>query len=830
MIADGALNNNSCSGVLNSQIRNTANPKCDTAESRNAAYTLLCQLSKDNAENTKILVDQLIQLHLKYDESLINEKFEFEPPIERRDPSSNFVGLKNAGATCYMNSVIQILNTFFSLQVLGVDFENDLPSNEEVTTSIEDTVFGQLQNVFGHLLESKLKYYVPEKFWRCFRLFGQPVNVREQQDAFEFFTQIVDQVDEYLMAHKKPKIFSKKFEGVFSDQKICQGCPHRYEREQTFMALNLTVKSNDLQESLDQFVKGELLEGENAYYCETCDEKRNTIKRMCIQSLPQTLVIQLKRFHYDWETNRAVKFDDFFKFPWTLEMGPYTAEGIRRAEREGQRTEPDEGGPVDNSNARKKGDINIESNEKKTPRKLSFSKTFLKDHADISHPYELVGIVVHSGQANAGHYYSYIKERRISGMSNNLTNRTGHHGNSTNSAKYGRWYKFNDTTVEEFEMTEENLAAECFGGTYKAKKVSSNLPEERQRYWNAYMLFYEAIEKPGSRTPSKKSVSTSHSLVHSKFNTAHFQAHSPKLAGSWAGNTSAVGSNIFFQSQRKTSTPSGATSSMVYGTRSSNQPSSPMMIVSPTRTSEPPTGTGARESLSQLSDLLEKGDKTALFQMNRMPANIEREINEENLRFLQNRDVYCDDYYKFVIELVSTNLNSAPANGLSLGVRQMAMGGRTGAISSKLSEDHGRLRLESVRLATNFLLNSYVHVKKRQKMVMSDILQNIETVIEKDKSACEWLVNFLAADESSLQFLRLYLVECSFREVREIFAKLIERALFYFARHNAGDTQTDDVNRILATIINLLEKDVGNHSKNSAQFFWVLAKFAQMVS
>jgi ubiquitin carboxyl-terminal hydrolase 9/24 len=265
LIADGALNNNSCSGVLNSQIRNTANPKCDTAESRNAAYTLLCQLSKDNAENTKILVDQLIQLHLKYDESLINEKFEFEPPIERRDPSSNFVGLKNAGATCYMNSVIQILNTFFSLQVLGVDFENDLPSNEEVTTSIEDTVFGQLQNVFGHLLESKLKYYVPEKFWRCFRLFGQPVNVREQQDAFEFFTQIVDQVDEYLMAHKKPKIFSKKFEGVFSDQKICQGCPHRYEREQTFMALNLTVKSNDLQESLDQFVKGELLEGDNAY-------------------------------------------------------------------------------------------------------------------------------------------------------------------------------------------------------------------------------------------------------------------------------------------------------------------------------------------------------------------------------------------------------------------------------------------------------------------------------------------------------------------------------------------------------------------------------------
>lgn len=34
---------------------------------------------------------------------------------------------------------------------------------------------------------------------------------------------------------------------------------------------------------------------------------------------------------------------------------------------------------------------------------------------NVSHiNYELVGIVVHSGQANAGHYYSFIKDRRYS--------------------------------------------------------------------------------------------------------------------------------------------------------------------------------------------------------------------------------------------------------------------------------------------------------------------------------------------------------------------------------------------------------------------------------
>ena len=64
--------------MLNSQIKSTANPKCDTTDSRLAAFSLLCQLAKDSPQNCKILVDLLLQLHLSYDENLINEKFEFE--------------------------------------------------------------------------------------------------------------------------------------------------------------------------------------------------------------------------------------------------------------------------------------------------------------------------------------------------------------------------------------------------------------------------------------------------------------------------------------------------------------------------------------------------------------------------------------------------------------------------------------------------------------------------------------------------------------------------------------------------------------------------------
>lgn len=57
---------------------------------------------------------------------------------------------------------------------------------------------------------------------------------------------------------------------------------YRYEREEAFLALNLTVKNATLQDSLDQFVKGELLEGDNAYFCDKCGEKVQTWSSMII--------------------------------------------------------------------------------------------------------------------------------------------------------------------------------------------------------------------------------------------------------------------------------------------------------------------------------------------------------------------------------------------------------------------------------------------------------------------------------------------------------------------------------------------------------------------
>ena len=83
-------------------------------------------------------------------------------------------------------------------------------------------------------------------------------------------------------------------------------------------------------------------------------------------------------------------------------MEPYTTEGVARRE-------------YNNSNPQA-ADTDSESGSV-TDLHMSASNSSLQSNVSnvsISTPeiqYELVGVIVHSGQANAGHYYSFIKDR-----------------------------------------------------------------------------------------------------------------------------------------------------------------------------------------------------------------------------------------------------------------------------------------------------------------------------------------------------------------------------------------------------------------------------------
>jgi len=429
-------------------------PKCKSQTSRLAAFNLLCVLSRDSSENLLQICKYLQPIHAKGAwRTKRTSDWNIMPEISEKS-ATGYVGLKNLGCTCYMNSLLQQLFMIPS-------FRNDILAVEDPKKNKvdpEENMLYQIQCLFAALNESVKQSYNPKIFCHAFKDWdGKPINVLEQMDVDEFFNLLMDKLENAIKGTVQENSIKQHFGGLFANQLLCKDCPHSGDLSEPFLALNLQVKNKkSLQQCLESFVEGEMLQGNNAYHCEKCDKKVTTLKRVCIKRLPKHLIFVLKRFDINYDTMQKFKINDYCEFPMKLNMEPYTAEGLAKKDKEKEREK-----------AKKEGrDLDEIPQNPNGPKKICYPPEYYE--------YKLSGVVIHMGTADTGHYYSLAMDREKEWL-----------------PEKERWYEFNDTLVDQYDP--EEIKDDAFGGEEKMHGFEGMSFRPMEKIRNAYLLVYERI-------------------------------------------------------------------------------------------------------------------------------------------------------------------------------------------------------------------------------------------------------------------------------------------------------------------------------------------------
>ena len=340
------------------------------------------------------------------------------------------IGLKNFGATCYLNSLFQqmYMNPIFSKDLLSFDFSTVKDFD------INSSVVYNMQLGFANLKYSCLSVYPPSEFIKSFKkaFNGQPIQIGVQQDSDEFLSILCDELEKEAKLFNKENFLNNSFKGKISNEIVSlnKDYPYYSKTDEDFYRVTLDIKGHKtLQEALDAYIKGEILDGDNQYYVEKYKKKLPIRKSSSLKILGNQVIIHLKRFEFDFVTFTNKKLSDYLEFPFEINFKKWTRAYLRST------------------------DPNLK------PELLNITEEEKENLEEEKMNYVLTGILIHSGSSlQSGHYYSLIVDQES-----------------------GKWYQFNDNNITEFNI-ERDLEKECFG--IKESKGGEQFGR------TAYLLFY----------------------------------------------------------------------------------------------------------------------------------------------------------------------------------------------------------------------------------------------------------------------------------------------------------------------------------------------------
>ncbi|XP_054154148.1 ubiquitin carboxyl-terminal hydrolase 34-like [Oppia nitens] len=450
-------------------------PKCKAPSTRSAAFDLLVELVKGSEDNYVALISQMMDQHSpELSGRLTPYPWDYWPHDDCRS-DAGYVGLTNLGATCYMASCMQHL--YMIPESRYIILSTNLPSVVK-----HESVLKELQKMFVFLLESERKAYNPKSFCKVYTMDHQPLNTGEQKDMTEFFTDLITKLEE--MTPDLKDMVKRLFSGSLSNNVVSLDCPHISQTTEEFYTLRCQVADmRNLNESLDEITVKDTLEGDNMYNCSRCGRKVRAEKRACIKNLPKILCFNTMRYTFNMVTMTKEKVNTHFSFPFQLDMAPYLEKNLIKASTTNNPKESvggDEAMSTDSNNDQQ------QQQQQQPPNNLI--------SPDTSTEYVLIGVTVHTGTADGGHYYSFIRERE-----------------TASACAQDKWYLFNDAEVKPFDKTQ--IATECFGGEMTSKtydQVTDKFMDfSFEKTNSAYMLFYERVDKIVTKESSSSSANES---------------------------------------------------------------------------------------------------------------------------------------------------------------------------------------------------------------------------------------------------------------------------------------------------------------------------------
>ncbi|KAH0806153.1 Clan CA, family C19, ubiquitin hydrolase-like cysteine peptidase [Histomonas meleagridis] len=314
---------------------------------------------------------------------------------------TGYVGLKNQGCTCYLNSFLQSMFHLPAFRRIVYSFHTT--GNEDPETSIPLN----LQRLFCQMQFSdepcSTKSLTKSFGWGDSEAF-------EQHDIHEFCCVLLENIEKKLKGTELENSIAELFKGRFRSFIRCRNVNYESSRVEDFYDLQMTVKGcPNLEKSFESYVETEEFVGENQYKTDDYGLQDADMGTEFIE-FPKILQLHLRRFDFDYNTLQQIKINDKFEFPKEIDLSPYLA----------------------------------------------------KDSKGKPSVFELFGVLVHSGSAFAGHYYSFLRTKLDD-----------------------QWYEFDDSDVT--KTTEEKAINDNFGGEYQS--ITRNV-WKREKSYSAYILIY----------------------------------------------------------------------------------------------------------------------------------------------------------------------------------------------------------------------------------------------------------------------------------------------------------------------------------------------------